>query len=138
MTIQSIKKTIWCVIDDAIMNPIRDYRASYRKRLLEGNWYFDGIRYSQMNGTLEVRPRKWNLIMGDSGDYKLYGDAPLGVARLITIEGKYTLSQDGNLVFHEVNDKVKHAHISKLNRKELVYYIDGSDSGRHYYSFMRL
>lgn len=138
MTINSIKQTIWNVIDDTIMGPIKDYRTSYRKRMLEGNWFFDGIRYSKMNGKDNVIDRKWNLIMGDSGQYKLYGDAPLGVARLITIQGKYYLSQDGNLVFHEENDKVKHAHISKLNRKELVYYIDGSKSGRQYYSFMRL
>ena len=55
----------------------------------------------------------------------MYGDAPLTVANMVTIEGHYSLNPDGSLTICEECDGgetiTKKAHIIKLNDKELVY-----------------
>jgi len=103
-----------------------------------------------------VNKRKWNLVLSPNS-YVMYGDAPLTVANMVTMEGHYSLDPDGVLTFREERDGgeviTKKACLCKLNDKELVYYYDKDQfpnlnymneqkqtahADRAYYSFFRL
>ena len=112
------------------MNKLFDYiknlRYAYWKRRLEGNWYFsDAVYYrdaKKIQKDTIVNRRKWNLVLSPDS-YVMYGDAPLTVASLVTMEGRYSLHKDGFVTFYEeiAGGEVveKRARISKLNDKEL-------------------
>lgn len=146
------------------MNKLFDYiknlRYAYWKRRLEGNWYFsDAVYYrdaKKIQKDTIVNRRKWNLVLSPDS-YIMYGDAPLTVASLVTMEGRYSLHKDGFVTFYEeiAGGEVveKRARISKLNDKELVYYYEKDQfqylnymydrkhtalADRIYYSFFRL
>lgn len=111
-----------------IWNYVQELRFMYWKRRIEGNWYFsDAVYYRNAKRILKnttVNKRKWNLVLSPNS-YVMYGDAPLTVANLVTMEGHYSLNPDGNLTFYEESDGgetiTKKAHICKLTDKELVY-----------------
>ena len=132
----------------------------YWKRRIEGNWYFsDAVYYrnaKRIQRNTTVNKRKWNLVLSPNS-YVMYGDAPLTVASLVTLEGHYSLNTDGYITFYEESEGgetlEKKARICKLNDKELVYcydkdqfqnlnyvndrkHIDSAD--RIYYTFFRL
>jgi len=132
----------------------------YWKRKIEGNWYFSNVAYycdaKRIQKNTTVNKRKWNLILS-SNSYVMYGDAPLTVASIVTLEGHYTLRPDGSLTFCEERDGgekiTKKARICKLNDKELVYCYDKDQfpklnymneqkqtamADKVYYSFLRL
>ena len=100
--------------------------------------------------------RKWNLVISPNS-YVMYGDAPLTVANMVTLEGHYSLRPDGSLTFCEESDGgetiVKKARLCKLSDKELVYSFDRDQfqnlnymneqkqtamADKVYYSFFRL
>ena len=105
-----------------------DADSALRALVREGNWYFsDAVYYRNAKRILKnttVNKRKWNLVLSPNS-YVMYGDAPLTVANLVTMEGHYSLNPDGNLTFYEESDGgetiTKKAHICKLTDKELVY-----------------
>ena len=139
---------------------VKELRFMYWKRRLEGNWYFsDAVYYrdaKRIQKDTTVNRRKWNLVLSPNS-YVMYGDAPLTVASMVTMEGHYSLNPDGNLTFFEEIDGgemiEKKARICKLNDKELVYCYDRDQfpnlnylndqkktamADRVYYSFFRL
>jgi len=139
---------------------VRELRFMYWKRKIEGNWYFSNVAYycdaKRIQKNTTVNKRKWNLILS-SNSYVMYGDAPLTVASIVTLEGHYTLRPDGSLTFCEERDGgekiTKKARICKLNDKELVYCYDKDQfpklnymneqkqtamADKVYYSFLRL
>ena len=143
-----------------IWNYVHELRFMYWKRRIEGNWYFsDAVYYrnaKKIQRNTTVNKRKWNLVLSPNS-YVMYGDAPLTVASLVTLEGHYSLNNDGYITFYEESEGgetlEKKARICKLNDKELVYcydkdqfqnlnyvndrkHIDSAD--RIYYTFFRL
>ena len=139
---------------------VKELRFMYWKRKIEGNWYFSNVAYycdaKRIQKNTTVNKRKWNLILS-SNSYVMYGDAPLTVASIVTLEGHYTLRPDGSLTFCEERDGgekiTKKARICKLNDKELVYCYDKDQfpklnymneqkqtamADKVYYSFLRL
>lgn len=114
------------------MNKLLDYiknlRYVYWKRRLEGNWYFsDAVYYrdaKKIQRDTIVNRRKWNLVLSPDS-YVMYGDAPLTVASIVTMEGRYSLHKDGYVTFYEeiAGGEIieKRARICKLNDKEFVY-----------------
>ena len=143
-----------------LWNYIQKLRFMYWKRRIEGNWYFsDAVYYrnaKRIQKNTTVNKRKWNLVLSPNS-YVMYGDAPLTVANLVTMEGHYSLNPDGNITFYEESDGgetiTKKAHICKLTDKELVYSYDKDQfpnlnymneqkktavADKVYYSFFRL
>ncbi len=139
---------------------LQELRFLYWKRRIEGNWYFSDVVYyrdaKRIKKNTTVNKRKWNLVLSPNS-YVMYGDAPLTVANMVTIEGHYSLDQNGILTFREERDGgetiIKKAFLCKLNDKELVYYYDKDQfpnlnymneqkqtahADRAYYSFFRL
>ena len=139
---------------------VKELRFMYWKRRLEGNWYFsDAVYYcvaKKIQKDTSVNRRNWNLVLSPNS-YVMYGDAPLTVASMVTMEGHYSLNPDGNITFFEENDGgetiIKKARICKLNDKELVYCYDRDQfpnlnylndqkktamADKVYYSFFRL
>ena len=143
-----------------IWNYVQELRYMYWKRRIEGNWYFSDVVYyrdaKKIQKNTTVNKRKWNLILSPNS-YVMYGDAPLTVANLVTMEGRYTLNPDGTLMFSqecEGGERItRRAHLCKLNDKELVYSYDRdqfqnlnymneqkqtAQADKIYYSFFRL
>ena len=143
-----------------IWNYVQELRFLYWKRRIEGNWYFSDVVYyrdaKKINRNTTVNKRKWNLVLSPNS-YVMYGDAPLTVANMVTMEGHYSLNPDGVITFCEEIDGgetiTKKASISKLNDKELVFYYNKDQfqnlnymndqkqtehADRAYYSFFRL
>lgn len=143
-----------------IVDYFKDLRFSYKKRMLEGSWYFSDAEYYQNAKRIQrnttVDKRKWNLVLSPNS-YIMYGDAPLTVASLVTLEGRYSLNRDGTVTFFEESEGgemlEKRARISKLNERELVYYYERDQfdnlvyhnrtrqvavADRVYYTFFRL
>lgn len=143
-----------------IFDYVKELRFMYWKRRLEGNWYFSDAAYyrdaKRIQRDTTVNRRKWNLVLSPNS-YVMYGDAPLTVASMVTMEGHYSLNHDGSLTFYEESAGgeliTKIARICKLNDKELVYCYDRdqfpnlnylndqkktAQADRVYYSFFRL
>lgn len=143
-----------------IWSYVQELRFMYWKRKIEGNWYFSDVAYycdaKRIQRNTTVNKRKWNLVLSPHS-YVMYGDAPLTVASMVTMEGHYTLRPDGSLTFCEESDGgekiTKKARICKLNDKELVYCYDKDQfpklnymneqkqtamADKVYYSFFRL
>ena len=84
-----------------IWNYVQELRFMYWKRRIEGNWYFSDVVYyrdaKKIQKNTTVNKRKWNLILSPNS-YVMYGDAPLTVANLVTMDGRYTLNPDGTLM----------------------------------------
>ena len=143
-----------------IWNYVQELRFMYWKKKIEGNWYFSDVAYycdaKRIQKNTTVNKRKWNLILSPNS-YVMYGDAPLTVASMVTLEGHYTLRPDGSLTFCEESDGgekiTKKAQICILNDKELVYCYDKDQfsklnymneqkqtamADKVYYSFFRL
>ena len=143
-----------------LINYFKELRYVYWKRRLEGNWYFSDVAYyrdaKRILKNTTVNKRKWNLVLSPNS-YVMYGDAPLMVANMVTMEGHYQLNPDGYVTFYEHSDGgetiEKKARICKLNDKELVYCYDKNEfsklnylneqkqtavADKVYYSFFRL
>lgn len=143
-----------------LLDYVKELRFMYWKRRLEGNWYFSDAAYyrdaKRIQKDTTVDRRKWNLVLSPNS-YVMYGDAPLTVAGMVTMEGHYSLNHDGKLTFYEEGAGgeliTKIARICKLNDKELVYCYDRDQfpnlnysneqkkmavADRVYYSFFRL
>ena len=143
-----------------IWNYVQGLRFMYWKRRIEGNWYFSDVVYyrdaKRIQKNTTVNKRKWNLVLSPNS-YVMYGDAPLTVANMVTMEGHYSLRPDGSLTFCEERDGgetiTKKARLCKLSDKELVYSFDRDQfeylnymneqkqtamADKVYYSFFRL
>ena len=83
-----------------IWNYVQGLRFMYWKRRIEGNWYFSDVVYcrdaKRIQKNTTVNKRKWNLVISPNS-YVMYGDAPLTVANMVTMEGHYSLRPDGSL-----------------------------------------
>ena len=90
-----------------IWNYVQGLRFMYWKRRIEGNWYFSDVVYyrdaKRIQKNTTVNKRKWNLVLSPNS-YVMYGDAPLTVANMVTMEGHYSLRPDGSLTFCEERD----------------------------------
>ena len=131
-----------------IWSYVQGLRFMYWKRRIEGNWYFSDVVY--------YRDAK-RIQKNTTVNKRMYGDAPLTVANMVTMEGHYSLRPDGSLTFCEERDGgetlIKKARICKLSDKELVYSFDRDQfenlnymneqkqtekADKVYYSFFRL